>query len=366
MAEAKAMFKSVTGSLQAYAGALMAMLGQNPGIVVEPFARSASVAMNYGNDTRVIINDKFKPIAAIYKACADDAIYEHLVERFSKADKSKETRDQYLQDLKGVMCINLDTIAREELEELAYKSMYILSSGWNHGWHGFSNLLGTSQWRAEVLAGLQNANDLMRHGEVKSDDGVKIVHEYSQVEGAAFLIDPPFLYRDKGVKAKDYELEFASLWDHARLLNVLRGAKARVILVGYRPKDSRVTCLYDILSDWEGSKWHCYKLSDKKNKAQRLKYGEKHKNCELYVWCNFELPEVCKYYMSSRDYLEPLSYQQYALKMIDAIEAGLVQDADVADFKRMVTTIENKRAGQDVKAREWNLDVNVYEKITEV
>ena len=93
---------------------------------------------------------------------------------------------------------------------------------------------------------------------------------------------------------KIYKCELSEI-QQIRLLKIIRNAKAKILLCGY--KAEKGIDLYDAYLLPCG--WKCYKLTDVPKSAQNKSTKD---IATEYVWCNYKLPIWSGYYISLKEY----------------------------------------------------------------
>lgn len=146
-----------------------------------------------------------------------------------------------------------------------------------------------------MLDNLPGVYERLEHVKIFNVDALDLLECYVDNEKVFAFLDPPYRHDLRGKNAnKIYKCELSEI-QQIRLLKIIRNAKAKILLCGY--KAEKGTDLYDAYLLPYG--WKCYKLMDVPKSAQNKATRD---IATEYVWCNYELPIWSGYYISLKEY----------------------------------------------------------------
>ncbi len=251
---------------------------------VEPFVGSGALALNHGKQfERLVLNDLNPHIANFWKVASDSALGPQLLKalrqtRYSRAlfEQAKQRREDFGANRQDVVAWAVDTYV------LNHQSFNALGDYWHESDpktyidHITSRsglpLALESLWRQNVEAHNENALDLLKESDALFD-------------GQTFIyLDPPYL---EGLRCngKLYQTDMPGVCEHIDLLDLIKTAKAKILLSGYWSGRDDGTDLYDAYLLPHG--WHRHCLGGY-SKSCRSGTEEKPQGLE-WVWTSYEI-----------------------------------------------------------------------------
>lgn len=259
-------------------------------IYIEPFMGSASIYLNRSIDAKNILCDQDITITNMWRVVADK-------------EKGEEFKELFLQT--PVDNLIFKRCLGEEMEgtevEKAVKTYYILVYSFDGNRKNMRYGSKPEKWnsmhekaRRDLLGNWNTWYCHAERAEITNDNALNVIARYKDCEEAVMMLDPPYVKELLGKYCKDlYRSKFSDSEQH-ELLALIRDAKAKILLCGYRGE----TYLYDQYLN-SASGWHCYCVNDRLNKSCRT--TAKKGFAKEYIWVNYELPADCRYYFPTFD-----------------------------------------------------------------
>lgn len=290
------------GSKRRMTGVLALLIPKACTTYVEAYCGSAALALNTGRFERKILNDLNPHMANFWRVASSPELAPILLEQlmatsYSQAlfQEAKAHREDYGAN-------------RSDLVEWAADT-YVLN------WQSF-NALGDN-WRyvdpspyynhiTNKVCGLPRIlNELCQQNiEVHNENALDLLLDSGALEDdkTFIFLDPPYL---EGLRSdgKLYQTDMEDVRDHIDLLNVIKTAKAKIVLSGYWSGRDDGTDLYDYYLLPHG--WHRHLLGEYA-KSCESGTGEKSQGAE-WVWCNYDLQREAP---RSLGYLKSLDDEQ--------------------------------------------------------
>jgi DNA adenine methylase len=259
-------------------------------IYMEPFIGSGALALNHIRSPVEIINDLDGDIANLFRVMSDREKGNELIERLSHVAYDRTVfdaaREEQRNNFKGYNSI-----------EKAVLTYIMISQSFNAARSSFSKggYASTELYHQDMLDNLPRVYERLEHVKIFNVDALDLLECYVDNEKVFAFLDPPYRHDLRGKNAnKIYKCELSEI-QQIRLLKIIRNAKAKILLCGY--KAEKGTDLYDAYLLPYG--WKCYKLMDVPKSAQNKATRD---IATEYVWCNYELPIWSGYYISLKEY----------------------------------------------------------------
>ena len=259
-------------------------------IYMEPFIGSGALALNHIKSPVEIINDLDGDIANLFRVMSDREKGNELIERLSHVAYDRTVfdaaREEQKNNFKGYNSI-----------EKAVLTYIMISQSFNAARSSFSKggYASTELYHQDMLDNLPRVYERLEHVKIFNVDALDLLECYVDNEKVFAFLDPPYRHDLRGKNAnKIYKCELSEI-QQIRLLKIIRNAKAKILLCGY--KAEKGIDLYDVYLLPYG--WKCYKLMDVPKSAQNKATRD---IATEYVWCNYELPIWSGYYISLKEY----------------------------------------------------------------
>ncbi|GFI17692.1 hypothetical protein IMSAGC009_02864 [Lachnospiraceae bacterium] len=259
-------------------------------IYMEPFIGSGALALNHIRSPVEIINDLDGDIANLFRVMSDREKGNELIERLSHVAYDRTVfdaaREEQKNNFKGYNSI-----------EKAVLTYIMISQSFNAARSSFSKggYASTELYHQDMLDNLPRVYERLEHVKIFNVDALDLLECYVDNEKVFAFLDPPYRHDLRGKNAnKIYKCELSEI-QQIRLLKIIRNAKAKILLCGY--KAEKGIDLYDAYLLPYG--WKCYKLMDVPKSAQNKATRD---IATEYVWCNYELPIWSGYYISLKEY----------------------------------------------------------------
>ena len=259
-------------------------------IYIEPFIGSGALALNHIRSPVEIINDLDGDIANLFRVMSDREKGNELIERLSHVAYDRTVfdaaREEQKNNFKGYNSI-----------EKAVLTYIMISQSFNAARSSFSKggYASTELYHQDMLDNLPRVYERLEHVKIFNVDALDLLECYVDNEKVFAFLDPPYRHDLRGKNAnKIYKCELSEI-QQIRLLKIIRNAKAKILLCGY--KAEKGIDLYDAYLLPYG--WKCYKLMDVPKSAQNKATRD---IATEYVWCNYELPIWSGYYISLKEY----------------------------------------------------------------
>lgn len=251
---------------------------------VEAYCGSAALALNTRAFERKMLNDLNSHMANFWRVASSPELAPLLLKRlkdtpysFAQFKESKERREDYGANRKDLVDWAVDTYV------LNWQSFNALGDNWrqiddtpyiNHIIDETSGLpvIFKELCQQNIEVHNENALDLLADTGVLKD------------EKAFIFLDPPYL---EGLRSdgKLYQTDMEDVRDHIELLNLIKTAKAKIVLSGYWSGRDDGTDLYDFYLLPHG--WHRHLLGEY-SKSCETGTDEKSDGAE-WIWCNYDL-----------------------------------------------------------------------------
>lgn len=259
-------------------------------IYMEPFIGSGALALNHIRSPVEIINDLDGDIANLFRVMSDREKGNELIERLSHVAYDRTVfdaaREEQKNNFKGYNSI-----------EKAVLTYIMISQSFNAARSSFSKggYASTELYHQDMLDNLPRVYERLEHVKIFNVDALDLLECYVDNEKVFAFLDPPYRHDLRGKNAnKIYKCELSEI-QQIMLLKIIRNAKAKILLCGY--KAEKGIDLYDAYLLPYG--WKCYKLMDVPKSAQNKATRD---IATEYVWCNYELPIWSGYYISLKEY----------------------------------------------------------------
>ena len=259
-------------------------------IYMEPVIGSGALALNHIRSPVEIINDLDGDIANLFRVMSDREKGNELIERLSHVAYDRTVfdaaREEQKNNFKGYNSI-----------EKAVLTYIMISQSFNAARSSFSKggYASTELYHQDMLDNLPRVYERLEHVKIFNVDALDLLECYVDNEKVFAFLDPPYRHDLRGKNAnKIYKCELSEI-QQIRLLKIIRNAKAKILLCGY--KAEKGIDLYDAYLLPYG--WKCYKLMDVPKSAQNKATRD---IATEYVWCNYELPIWSGYYISLKEY----------------------------------------------------------------
>ena len=133
---------------------------------------------------------------------------------------------------------------------------------------------------------LMEIHDRYKDCEIINGDSLPYIKKYAQHDEAFLVLDPPFMEETR-TSTGQYDYEYTDL-QHESLLNVLKEARADVVLMGYdKAVKGEGMNLYDkVFRESNGRQWYKFYVT-KKNMISKIDKGGERSSKYQAMWINF-------------------------------------------------------------------------------
>ena len=283
----------------------MRLLGLVPKCHVwcEPYMGSAALTLNHIRCNREILNDTDYGLVCFFKTLQDKRAGKELIEQiksmncseeeFEAAKSFKESWDKN-QEGKKPQYISV---------ERALCEFILITQSFNNTRNSYSkkNLKKVQGFRKRSVRNLTRAQERLENVEIRHGNALDVIRELKDNEDAFLFLDPPYEHDKRNASAiMAYgEGNEMSQKAHRELVELIKDAKCKIILSGYRFDDVTEQTLYDRYLLPYG--WKCYKLADTKKTAAPSKNGKKPPAKE-FIWVNYTMSDFAGRCISLREY----------------------------------------------------------------
>lgn len=247
------------------------------------------MTLNYGGSGKQVLNEMDKDIVCLWEVVRDKKDYACFIKKLECVQYSRET----FQRAKKEECP--DKVGR------AVRTFILLTQSYNSTRQAFSKKRN-DYYAEKNLYYAMKVHDRLQQIEIRSEDAIGILERIKNDWEAFVFLDPPYLheYRGKGAD-KAYGKREMTKEEHRRMLEIVRDAKCKVMICGYRSQKGKPELYDHILRESRTGTWHCYLLAEiqKPNKG-----GERAKE---YIWVNYELPDYAEYLISMDDKMQEVN-----------------------------------------------------------
>ena len=259
-------------------------------IYLEPFVGSGALALNHIRSPVEIINDLDGDIANLFRVMSDREKGKELIDHLKKVEYNREIFNIARREQKNYF------IGYSDLER-AILTYIMISQSYNSTRKSFSKdgYKSSIAYQRDLKNNLPKVYERLEHIKIFNVDALDLLKCYVDNEEVFAFLDPPYRHELRGKNAdKAYKCELSET-QQIQLLKIIRNAKAKILLCGYKSETG--VDLYDAYLLPYG--WKCYKLMEVPKSAQNK--GTRDIATE-YVWCNYELPIGSGYYISLKEY----------------------------------------------------------------
>lgn len=278
------------GSKRRMASTLDKFIDADCTTLVEPFAGSAALTVycSFGNKRfeRMVLNELNSDIANFWRVASDPVLGVQLLEalkqtRYSRTlfEQAKQRREDFGGNRSDLVAWAVDTYI------LNHQSFNALGDYWHEGDPvAYMNHITQKPYLPLTLKYLQE-----RPIEVYNENALTLLEESGVLddEKAFIYLDPPYM---EGLRCngKLYQTDMPGVCDHIDLLNLIKTAKAKILLSGYWSGRDDGTDLYDAYLLPHG--WHRHCLGGFTKSCQS---GTEHKDTGTeYLWTSFAVEEA--------------------------------------------------------------------------
>lgn len=283
------------------------------------------------------INELSKDIAVLYYALAKEGIQDKVsrtllgVEKSDDVNIAKSKFKKAENKLRGKGPLDLEQLSDRELIDIAVNTFIVYSQSFNFSGKGYSGIQSNDKYKTEIENNIRNAVDRLKtHPDVTCKNAMDLLKDKGITDNPEnqLFLDPPYigLYRHS---SSDYLCEMPTLFDHIRMCELLKEAKAAVVLCGYRPEQSDIPTAYDAFL---GGKYKCYLISEMKNNCEVMTKGGKRRQVKEFVWSNREPAGLAKYYFSLSDYKEKLTPAEYWERIKDLCISQKIPQKQIDEY----------------------------------
>lgn len=250
-------------------------------VLIDCFAGAGNIIINRPPVfKKVILNELNKDIYLLHKLMSDSTKNEELIRRLSAIEYSREV----FEEAKRLRETEFDSLDDFQKAEVMFT---LLTQSFNGTMDSWSNVEVSKDYNEKLYRKLQKIKLRYEGVEVRNEDGLKIIEDYKNEKRVILFLDPPYL--DETRRAKNvYELEF-SKEQHERLLNLIKDAVCKIILMGYKND------LYDGILIGSSTGWRSFILQETFLSSQCVSIGERKSKVYKHVWINFEPNDLAKY-----------------------------------------------------------------------
>lgn len=259
-------------------------------IYLEPFVGSGALALNHIRSPVEIINDLDRDISNLFMVMSDREKGKELINRLQNVPYDRKIFHAVKNEQK-------DNFMGYSDIERAVLTYILISQSFNAARSSFSNggYASTESYHRDMLDNLPKVYERLEKIRIYNVDAMDLLSCYVSNQKVFAFLDPPYRHSLRGKNAdRVYKCELTET-DQIRLLKIIRDAKAKILLCGY--KEEKGIDLYDSFLLPYG--WKCYKLTDISKSAQYTKIKD---IATEYVWCNYKLPMWAGYYISLKEY----------------------------------------------------------------
>lgn len=241
----------------------------------EPFAGVCTVTLNSERHMVELVNEKNPNIWTLLRVMQDEKLFKQYIKVIWRL---KYSREIFLDAKKMIKREGLDAV------KVAVCQFILLSQSYNNLGQYFSKK-DVKNYQETNVSNAYRIHERLQGVEIRNLDALQLLLGIIWEEDAFIFLDPPYLhdYRGKGAD-KAYGHCEMTYEEHREMLTIVRDAKCKIMICGYRDKDGSAELYDGILGKSKTSEWHCYLLADipKPNRG-----GERAKE---YIWVNYKLP----------------------------------------------------------------------------
>lgn len=254
----------------------------------EVFAGSAAVLLNQSRKQRMVLNDLDEELYHFWSTLANRTTGQDLVQNLMKLEYSEAVFNKALEYQKCHFN-GLDDV------EKAVQIYVLISQSFNNTRKTFSakGYKDTNTYRRDIAFNIPKVYERLDGVRVLNMNGIDLLAKIKDNPNAFAFCDPPYRKELRGVGAdKAYKCEMPH-HEQVRLLKVIRDAKCKIMLCGYKTQTG--SDLYDAYLLPHG--WKCYKLTEIIKSCQTK---SKKDVAEEYIWVNYALPPCASYLISMK------------------------------------------------------------------
>ena len=276
---------------------LRAVMDVEHSVFAEPFLGGGGFFLNRSViGARQIINDLDDGIYSIWRVIGSDR-YHEFANNFSNFPIS----DDVFRKFKGIRKKGFPCCSEMEKALMTY---YLTVYSFNGGTRNMEYGHKPEEWeemRAKALrrlrSSLERAHFQASNSEIYNTDARVIIAAYKDNPDALIYIDSPYVYELMGDMKNPYNTAFTTE-DQISLLTLIRDAKAKVCVSGYRGG----SLLYDRYLNRD-TDWHVYKIGEVTRSAGMYTAikGDTHNKVSEFVWTNYEVPAKASFFVNTFD-----------------------------------------------------------------
>lgn len=248
-------------------------------IYVDPFVGSGALLLNKPRSEVEIVNDLDIGIYKLFSVVSDKQKGKEFIEEIQSVGLDKEIFELAKVEAKNNFQGNND------LETAVLKFIQITASfdstGKSYAKGKFSDV---EQYRNRIGKNLPKICERLQGTDVLNVNAFDVIEAFIDQPDAFIFIDPPYLKELRGKNAGNVYSHEMSNMQHDKLLRLIRRAKARIILCGY--KNENENDYYDEMLLPFG--WSSFCIGEY-NRPDEMK--EERKKGKEFVWVNYEIPE---------------------------------------------------------------------------
>lgn len=269
----------------------------------EPYMGSAALTLNNIRCKREILNDTDYGLVCFFKTLQDKRAGKELIEQIKSMNCSREEFEA-AKVFKKLWDKNQEGKKPQYISvERALCEFILITQSFNNTRTSYSkkNLKNVQGFRDRSERNLTEAQKRLENVEIRHGNALDVIRELKDNEEAFLFLDPPYEHDKRNASAtgaygKGNEMSQKA---HGELVELIKDAKCKIMLCGYRFDDVTEQTLYDRYLLPYG--WKCYKLADTKKTAAPSRDGEKPAAKE-FIWVNYALPDNAGGYISLREY----------------------------------------------------------------
>lgn len=259
-------------------------------LYLEPFLGSGALLLHHPRSPIEIVNDLDRDVANLFSIMADREKGKELINKLGSLPYGKGFFNSVRQEQKAGFHGFSDM-------DRALLTYVMISQSFNAARGAFSNkrFSGEDAYHKNIITNIQDVYERLEGVQVWNIDAMGLIDHYANCSDVFAFLDPPYRSALRGENAdKIYKFELPD-WQHIQLLKLIRQAKCKVLLCGY--KEETGIDLYDSFLLPYG--WHCYLLAEIVKSSQDKKKKDIGRE---FIWCNYELPSWSKYYISMKEH----------------------------------------------------------------
>lgn len=250
----------------------------NCNTLVDAFAGTGFISLlaaKLGLFETIIQNDLNTELFNYYRVMKDEVKFKKFAETLKELPEPSKEAFNLIQ-LYYKNATNRDRRVKQQLQTVDAGRAVMFFYKQHYSYSGVGGYSTVKKPLKHYIESLERTHNLYRNIELKHLQYNNCIRKHLEDTRSFIILDPPYckLYRSQ---TSSYELEFNTVEQHEQMLNLIKDAKARIILCGYRTEERD---LYkECLIKHSNSTWHCIEFKRESSKASNHEH----------IWTNFEV-----------------------------------------------------------------------------